>query len=141
MQALVLEGKEDFQMREVEKPACPQDGLLVKVDSVGLCGSDVRTYFHGHHHIEYPVILGHENVGEIVEVGEEVENFVVGDRIIVNPVLPCNQCWYCKKGWQHMCSDRLTYGHHIQGGFAEYMAGPGIGLARGQGLTVAGGAR
>jgi L-iditol 2-dehydrogenase len=136
MKALVLEGKEQFVYKDVEMPKCPSDGLLLKVDSVGLCGSDVRTYFHGHHHVTYPCILGHENAGTIVEVGTEVKGFEKGEKIIVNPVLPCGKCWYCQKGWQHMCSDRLTYGHQIQGGFADYMVVPGIGLERGQVIKI-----
>lgn len=136
MKALVLEGKERFVYKDVQMPVCPEDGLLIKIDAVGLCGSDVRTYFHGHHHVSYPVILGHENAGTIVEIGSKVEGFELGERIIVNPVLPCGKCWYCQKGWQHMCSDRLTYGHQIQGGFAEYMVVPGIGLDRGQVLKI-----
>ncbi|MFZ7134630.1 MAG: alcohol dehydrogenase catalytic domain-containing protein [Eubacteriales bacterium] len=136
MKALVLEGKEKIVYQEVETPTCPKDGLLVKVDSVGLCGSDVRTYFYGHQHVTYPCIIGHENAGTIVEVGEKVEGFSAGEKIIINPVLPCGECWYCQKGWQHMCSDRLTYGHHIPGGFAEFMTVPGIGLEKGQVIKI-----
>lgn len=136
MKALVLEGKEEFVFKDVEMPVCPKDGLLIKVDSVGLCGSDVRTYFHGHQHVHYPCILGHENAGTIIEVGSEVEGFALGEKIIVNPVLPCGKCWYCNKGLQNLCTDRLTYGHHIPGGFAEYMVVPGIGLERGQVLKI-----
>ncbi|NTW70999.1 MAG: alcohol dehydrogenase catalytic domain-containing protein [Eubacteriaceae bacterium] len=136
MKALVLEGKGQVSYKEVPKPECAPDGLLIKVDSVGLCGSDVRTYFHGHQDVHYPCILGHENAGTIVEVGSEVKGFKVNEKVIINPVLPCGKCWYCLKGWQHMCSDRLTYGHSIQGGFAEYMAVPGIGLERGQVLKI-----
>lgn len=136
MKALVLEGKEKIVYTDVETPVCPQDGLLLKIDSVGLCGSDVRTYSHGHHDIEYPCVLGHENAGTIVGVGEQVTGFTVGEKIIVNPVLPCGKCWYCQKGLQHLCSDRLTYGHQIQGGFAQYMVVPGIGLERGQVIKI-----
>src|SRR5699024_10863763 len=132
MKALVLEGKEKINCRELETPECPSDGLLLKVDSVGCCGSDLRTYSHGHHDVEYPCILGHENAGPIGEVGSEVEGYEVGERIIVNPVLPCGKCWYCEKGLQNLCTDRLTYGHQIQGGFAQYMVVPGFGLERGQ---------
>lgn len=136
MKALVLTGKSQVEYREVLTPTCPDDGFLIRVDSVGLCGSDVRTYFYGHQHVKYPCILGHENVGTIMEAGKNVEEYKVGDRIIVNPVLPCGKCWYCQKGLQHICSDRLTYGHHIQGGFAEYMVIPGIGIEKGQILKI-----
>src|SRR5699024_958920 len=78
----------------------------------------------------------HENAGTIVEVGDQVKGFAVGEQIIVNPVIPCEKCWYCQKGWQHMCSDRLTYGTNMQGGFAEYMVVPGIGIERGQIIKI-----
>lgn len=136
MKALVLEGKEKFVYKEVEMPKCPDDGVLLKVDSVGLCGSDVRTYFHGHHNVKYPCILGHENAGTIVEVGSKVTGLEKNDRIIVNPVIPCGKCYYCKDGRQNLCSHQLNYGHHLQGGFAEYMVIPGIGLERGQVIKI-----
>lgn len=132
MKALVLKGLSEVSYEEVPTPKCPSDGLLLKIDSVGLCGSDIRTYGFGHAHVTYPCILGHENVGTIVEVGKDVKGFSQGERIIVNPVLPCGKCWYCQNGLQEICADRLTYGHEIQGGFAEYMVVPGIGLERGQ---------
>ena len=63
MKALYLTGKAQVEMREVPVPQCPDDGLLIKIDSVGLCGSDVRTYSVGSAKISYPVVLGHENAG------------------------------------------------------------------------------
>jgi Threonine dehydrogenase and related Zn-dependent dehydrogenases len=136
MKALVLEGIQKVSYKDVPTPECPHDGLLIKMDSVGLCGSDVRTYFHGHQSVKYPCILGHENAGTIVEVGSDVKGYAVNEKVIVNPVVPCGKCSYCLKGLQNMCSDRLTYGHHIQGGFAEYMVVPGIGLEKGQVLKI-----
>lgn len=140
MKALVLEGKEKILYTDVQKPNCPDDGLLVRVNSVGLCGSDVRTYFHGHHDLEYPVIIGHENVGIVEEVGSKTKGFVLGEKVIINPVIPCGECWYCRQGWQHMCTDRLTYGTNIPGGFAEFIAVPGVGIEKGQILKLPQGA-
>ncbi len=136
MKAMVLTGKGEAEYQDVATPKCPDDGFLIRVDSVGLCGSDVRTYSHGHAHVTYPCILGHENVGTIAEIGSKVKGYEVGERVIVNPVLPCGKCWYCLKGLQELCSDKLTYGHEIQGGFAEYMVVPGIGIERGQIIKV-----
>lgn len=136
MKALVLEDKEKVVYKDVPKPECPKDGILLKIDVVGLCGSDVRTYSSGVNGLDFPFILGHENIGIIEEIGEEVEGYKVGERVIVNPVIPCGNCYYCEKGMQNLCNTRLTYGHHLHGGFAEYMLIPGIGVQRGQILKI-----
>lgn len=137
MKALLLTGKAQVEYKEIKTPQCPEDGLLIKIESVGLCGSDVRTYFHGHHELKYPQILGHENCGEIVEVGLKTKGYKKGERIIFHPAIPCNKCYYCKKGLHTLCvGEKKIYGSHIPGGFAEYMIIPGIGVENGQILKV-----
>lgn len=79
MKALLLTGKKSVEYKDIPTPECPDNGLLVKIDAVGLCGSDVRTYIHGHSKVTYPAILGHENVGTIVEVGDKVEGYDIGE--------------------------------------------------------------
>lgn len=137
MKALVLEDKEKVVYKEVETPKCPKDGMILKIDAVGLCGSDVRTYSNGVKGLDFPFILGHENIGIITEIGEEVsDGYEIGERVIVNPVIPCGKCYYCQKGLQNVCQTRLTYGHHLHGGFADYMLVPREGIEHGQIIKV-----
>lgn len=137
MKAVVLEGIEKAVYKDIERPKCDPDGIVIKIDAVGLCGSDVRTYSNGVGGLDFPFVLGHENVGTVCETGKESEGFSIGDRVIVNPVIPCGKCFFCEKGMHNLCSNRLTYGHHLKGGFAEYMAVPGIGVKQGQILKLA----
>ena len=91
MKALYLTGKAQVEMRDIPVPECPDDGLLIKIDSVGLCGSDVRTYSVGSAKINYPVILGHENAGYVEKVGKNVTGWKVGDKVVANPAIPCGK--------------------------------------------------
>lgn len=136
MKALLLTGKSQVEYKEVPTPKCPDDGILVRIDAVGLCGSDVRTYTHGHAKVKYPAILGHENAGVIIEVGKNVKDYKVGERIIANPAIPCGRCYYCNHDNRGLCEDLMVFGHDIPGGFAQYMVIPGVGLERGQILRV-----
>ncbi len=138
MKALVLTGKEQAEYRDVEKPSCPEDGMILKIEAVGLCGSDVRTYLHGHSKVKYPAIIGHENAGTITEIGSRVTaGWKTGDRVIVNPAIPCGKCWYCKHDTiSGLCEVLSVYGNDIPGGFAQYMQIPGVGIERGQILRI-----
>ena len=138
MKALVLTGKEQAEYRDVEKPVCPEAGMILKIESVGLCGSDVRTYLHGHSKVKYPAIIGHENAGTIAEVGSKVRmDWKVGDRVIVNPAILCGKCYYCTHGdMSGLCEVLSVYGNDIPGGFAQYMQIPGVGVEKGQILRI-----
>jgi len=138
MKALVLTGKEQAEYRDVEKPVCPEDGMILKVEAVGLCGSDVRTYLHGHSKVKYPAVIGHENAGTIAEIGAKVRaEWKVGDRVIVNPAIPCGKCYYCTHGdMSGLCEVLSVYGNDIPGGFAQYMQIPGKGIEKGQILRI-----
>lgn len=124
MKAAVFYGPRDIRFEEVPNPKITEDQFLLKVGAVAICGSDLRTYLHGHFKITPPHILGHEFAGTIVEVGGNVEGVKVGDRVAVHPGIPCGHCYYCKKGQQNMCEDRPGIGTSIPGAMAEYVAIP-----------------
>lgn len=133
MKALYLTGKAQVELRDIPVPRCPDDGLLIKIDSVGLCGSDVRTYSVGSAKIDYPVILGHENAGYVEEVGKLVtQDYKVGDMVVANPAIPCGKCYYCVNKMPGLCDKLEVAGTSFSGGFAQYMAFPGPMLERGQ---------
>lgn len=124
MRAAVFNGVRDITIEELPKPQINADEFLLKVKSSAICGSDLRTYLHGHHKINKPTVLGHEFSGEVIEVGENIEGVEVGDRVGVHPGLPCGSCYYCDQGKQNLCEDRKNFGIHMQGAFAEYMVIP-----------------
>lgn len=123
MKALVLEGVEDFNLREVPKPVCQPHGILIKVMANGICRSDWHKW-HGHYSRKYPMILGHEFCGVIEEVGELVTRFKPGDRVMIPVSGSDGTCDMCKAGHGNLCESYLVPGIGYAGGFAEYVAVP-----------------
>jgi len=114
----------------VEEIPVPQIGpgeLLVRIIASGICGSDVMEWYRLD---RAPLVLGHEIAGEVVEVGEGIESFKVGDRVAVAHHVPCNTCYYCLNGNPTVC-DTLRRTNFDPGGFAEYVRLPAINVDRG----------
>lgn len=124
MKAAVYEGIEKITIKEVEKPKCGDENILIRVNSCSICGTDVRTYFHGKSNVKPPQIIGHEVAGTVAEVGKKVKNFRVGDRVAVAAIVSCGRCIYCKKGIPNLCEKFSAIGYEHAGGFAEYMPVP-----------------
>jgi len=131
MKAALLREVGSMEITDVPVPECPPDGLLMRVHSCAVCGTDVKVYRHGHRLIVPPRITGHELAGEIVEVGKDVTGFEVGQRVAVAPAVPCGKCRYCRRGIQSMCDDLTAIGYMYDGGFAEFMAVPPLAVANG----------
>ena len=131
MKAALLREVGSMEITDVPVPECPPDGLLMRVHSCAVCGTDVKVYRHGHRLIVPPRITGHELAGEIVEVGKDVTGFEVGHRVAVAPAVPCGKCRYCRGGIQSMCDDLTAIGYMYDGGFAEFMAVPPLAVANG----------
>jgi L-iditol 2-dehydrogenase len=117
----------DMRLEEMPTPKIGPDELLVKVLASGICGSDVMEWYRIK---KAPRVLGHEITGEIVEVGENVEHYKVGDRVFVSHHVPCNTCLYCLNGYHTVC-DTLRGTNFDPGGFAEYIRVPKINVDRG----------
>jgi L-iditol 2-dehydrogenase len=121
MKAAVLERLEQMTIKEVATPALPDDGILMKVHAVGICGSDIRIYHHGNSRVTLPQILGHEAAGQIVAVGSNVNKFQVGDRISLGADVPCGECVFCEAGIGNNCQINYAMGYQYAGSFAEYV--------------------
>jgi len=124
MKAAYLADVGKLEIKEVEKPFCPVDSILVRVKACAICGTDLKVYRYGHRLIKFPRITGHELAGEIVEIGPEIKSYKLGDRVTVAPAIPCGECFPCRCGIQGMCDNLIAIGYHCDGGFAEYMAVP-----------------
>lgn len=137
MKAMVLTAPGEAEYRDVPMPVCEPGGILLKMDAVGLCGSDVRTFKHGHAKVAYPAIIGHENAGTIVEIDPQAQgDWQVGQRVVVNPGISCGQCYYCRHDdTTGLCTTLSVYGNDIPGGMAEYMPIPTVGVQKGQMLA------
>ena len=123
MKAAVLYGNEDIRYDDWETPVTKPGTVKVKIKATGICGSDVPRVLHNGAHF-YPVVLGHEFSGDVVEVGEGVSNLAVGDTVSGAPLVPCMKCDDCQRGNFALCKHYSFIGSREQGSFAEYVVMP-----------------
>lgn len=121
MKSVRLHDIGDFRLEDVEKPAPKGDEILLQIGAAGICGSDLpRVYELGTSTKRYPLTLGHEFGGVIVEVGENVDKSMIGKRGAIFPCIPCRKCDLCTSGNYAMCLDYDYLGSRSDGGFSEY---------------------
>ncbi len=123
MKAAVVVANEDVRYQEVEEPKVRPGYVKVKVKASGICGSDIPRVLHNGVHF-YPIVLGHEFSGDVVEVGEGVTKVKVGDRVSGAPLLPCMKCDDCQKGNFSLCKHYSFIGSREQGSNADYVVLP-----------------
>jgi len=124
MKALVYEGPRSMSLREVPVPEPLPDEVLIRVERVGICGSELGGYL-GHNSLRKPpLIMGHEFAGVIERTGDRVSGFQAGDRVTANPLVTCGTCRYCRNGESQLCGSRKLLGAHRPGAFAQYAAVP-----------------
>ena len=134
MKAAVWYGREDIRISDVPEPIVGKDQVKIKVRWCGICGSDVHEYREGPMLIpknphpltgkSFPIILGHEFSGDVVEVGKSVKRIAVGDRVTINCLIYCGTCLYCRQGEYNMCLKLGTVGLAWDGAFAEFVVVP-----------------
>ena len=123
MKAAVLHANEDLRYEEYPAPAPGEGEVLIKVRATGICGSDVPRVLHNGAHY-YPIVLGHEFSGDVVETGAGVSSVKAGDRVTAAPLIPCHQCADCQRGDYSQCRNYSFIGSRVQGSFAEYVKAP-----------------
>jgi 2-desacetyl-2-hydroxyethyl bacteriochlorophyllide A dehydrogenase len=121
MKAMVLKAPGKLVLDEVSRPSGGAGQVLVRVSHTGICGTDLKI-FNGSIPVEYPRIMGHEMIGEVVEGG--TDGLRAGDRVIVDPELFCGECFHCKIGQTHLCPKGILLGRDANGGFADYVSAP-----------------
>ncbi|KAI0634876.1 NADP+-dependent D-mannitol dehydrogenase [Trametes polyzona] len=120
MKAVYYHKPRDFEVREVPIPQIRDDEVLLKVRACGVCGTDQHVH-EGEFIAAFPLIPGHEIVGEIAEVGKNVSGFAKGDRVVADPSVLCGSCFYCRRGQVLLCENYKGVGVSLPGGFAEYV--------------------
>lgn len=136
MKAAVFYNTGDLRVEDIAPPVCPPGGAIIKVEAVGICGGDVRTYYYGSHKIKPPMILGHEVAGTIVETGKYFKSYKIDDNIAMAPGIFCNECYYCLHDMRTMCENLTEIGFHYPGAFAEYMSIPEEAFSRGRVVPI-----
>jgi L-iditol 2-dehydrogenase len=119
----------DVRIEEAAEPVTGAGEVKLRVRACSTCGTDVKIYRFGHHHIVPPRIMGHEIAGEVVEVGDGVDGVASGDRVQVIAAIPCGRCRECQRGRMTVCPNQESMGYHYEGGFAEYIVVPAKVLA------------
>jgi L-iditol 2-dehydrogenase len=122
MKAAVLHGREDLSIEEIARPHAGTGELVLRVDAALTCGTDLKVYGRGYHAKMLTVngLFGHEVAGTVVEMGEGVANFKIGDRVVPLNSAPCDACFFCAAGQQNLCDDLLFN----NGAYAEYILIP-----------------
>ncbi len=121
MKALIYQGPMTMTLEQVPDPTPQEDEILIKVQNVGICGSDVHGYIGKTGRRKPPMTMGHEFSGVVVEVGSKVAGFGAEDEVIVSPIQACGECPNCKVGLTNICTTRHVLGVDIAGAFADYL--------------------
>jgi len=130
MKAMVLTGLNHLEIIEKPVPVISKpDEVLIRMRSVGICGSDIHYYTEGRigsQVVEYPFTVGHEGAGTIEETGADVTDFKKGDRVAIDPAMPCFSCDQCKSGRYHTCRNLKFLGcpGQAEGCLSEYIVMP-----------------
>lgn len=136
MKAIVYEGVGRVTFKEVAPPKVRKDTIIVKVDRCAICGTDVKAYTIGISSIKPPVILGHEFVGKVFQVGSDIEGFEPGERVSLATTLPCGRCIMCMRSLFNLCENKTPVGTWIDGAFAEFVEIPYRGIIHGNLIKV-----
>jgi L-iditol 2-dehydrogenase len=131
VKAAVLQELNRIEIVDVPDPEIDDDSALLRVESVAICGSDVRIMRHGNPRVKPPAIIGHETAGTVVAAGGNVTRVMVGDRVAIGADVPCGQCHWCRNGVGNNCAVNYAVGYQIPGAFAQYMKLPKLLLDEG----------
>jgi L-iditol 2-dehydrogenase len=112
----------DLRLEDAPEPAPGPNEVKIRVHNCSTCGTDVKIFNHGHHHLDPPRVIGHEIAGEVVE--STLDEWRAGDRVQVIAAVPCGTCPDCVRGKMPVCPNQTSVGYHYDGGFAEYLVVP-----------------
>lgn len=125
MKALYLEKPNDMYIKDVEEPVRKSGEALISIKMSGVCGTDIHSFTGDNANTIYPVIIGHEAVGTILEVDDDnPKGFKVGDRVVMEPYMGCGTCYACRLGRYNCCENLRTRGVHFDGMMAERISHP-----------------
>ncbi|MEO7912445.1 MAG: galactitol-1-phosphate 5-dehydrogenase [Roseiflexaceae bacterium] len=130
MKAVVWLGPRRMELQNEPAPQ-PQAGeVILRVEAVGICGSELSGYLGQNSLRVPPLVMGHEFAGTIAAVGASVTDLAIGDRVTVNPLSGCGVCALCQQGMENLCAKRQIVGIHRPGAFAELVAAPAVSCAK-----------
>lgn len=132
MKAAVLQAPNQLRLTDIATPEAGPGELILRVRAATVCGTDLRILTgRKTKGVRFPSVIGHEFAGDVVQAGAGVTQFKVGDRVCMDPVIPCRACAYCQSGRENVCVNRQAMGYEFDGAFAEYIRIPAIALQAG----------
>lgn len=125
MKEIVITRPHEYEVREVPIPELQNEyEVLIQMKAAGVCGSDYHIYHGANPCSTYPRIPGHENAGVIAKVGSKVTKVKAGDRVVVDLIITCGECYQCRIGRENVCENVRVRGSGADGGFREYFTAP-----------------
>lgn len=125
MKAALVTDVHKVSIQEIDRPVVKDDEVLIKVKTVGVCGSDLHLFRGTHAFRKPPAILGHEIAGDVVEIGKSVKTVSIGDRVTVEPQYGCGDCEFCRQGLVNLCNSKVVPGTAKWiGVFVQYFNAP-----------------
>src|ERR1700744_1068221 len=117
MKAAVLYGQEQIRVEEVASQPLAPGGVRIRIEAALTCGTDLKVFKRGYHAkmIVPPAVFGHELAGVISEIAPEIQDWKIGDRVVVANSAPCGECFFCKNNQENLCEDLLF----LNGAYAE----------------------
>ncbi|MEI7409839.1 zinc-binding alcohol dehydrogenase family protein [Pectobacterium aroidearum] len=134
MNTLICQEPKKLVWKKREIPIPGESETLIKIKSVGICGTDIHAWGGNQPFFSYPRVLGHEICGEVVDTGKNVHQFKKGQQVAVIPYVACQQCPACKSGRTNCCEKISVIGVHQDGGFSEYLAVPATNVLLAEGI-------
>lgn len=124
MKAIYLQSPGNIVMTDVSQKPRKPDEILIRVRSLGICGSDIGAFMGTNPLVSYPRVIGHEVAGEVAEIPADEKSFAVGDHVTLEPYIFCGKCYPCLHNRTNCCENLAVLGVHIDGAMAEYFAHP-----------------
>jgi len=121
LKAVRITGPQKLETIDIPEPHAGPEQVVIRVRNVGICGSDLHIYVGRHPNVKLPIIPGHELAGDIIEVGPG-STHKVGERVVVEPLVTCGHCYYCKRGEYNLCTSLKFLGNQVDGAFTEKIA-------------------
>jgi 2-desacetyl-2-hydroxyethyl bacteriochlorophyllide A dehydrogenase len=134
MKALVCTTPRQFDYINTEMPVAAEGETLLKIERIGICGTDLHAFEGTQPYFNYPRILGHELAATIVQT--KAVGFTAGDKVTMIPYMHCGNCIACKSGKNNCCVNMCVFGVHIDGGMREFVAVPDHALIKSEGLSL-----
>jgi 2-desacetyl-2-hydroxyethyl bacteriochlorophyllide A dehydrogenase len=134
MKALVCTTPRQFNYINTEMPVTAKGETLLKIERIGICGTDLHAFEGTQPYFNYPRILGHELAATIIET--KADGFTAGDKVTIIPYMHCGNCTACNSGKNNCCVNMRVFGVHIDGGMREFVTVPNHALLKSEGLSL-----